>query len=211
MATKLKASQPEMFQFEIGSTDMQQQSIKSIGSEVRYDNGGFDSPSETQIFQPTVNEWDKFWGKIQELGIWQWNERIEGPNIKYQDGTFWNTSTLDGQSWSLRLKHGGKEISCSAHNAYPDVKSPNYGKTFKEFLEAIDRLLGKELFLIGPSDSKLKQKDVQSTLFKSFAPVFRYKIKDGEPIKEKVLNEELWEASEVVYCPSSYKLEQSAA
>lgn len=105
------------------------------------------------------------------------------------------------------MKRGDKEFTCTAYNAYPDVKGSNYGKTFRGFLEAIDRLVGEEFFLTDPPSLKLTLKDhAQSVVFNSFAPVFRYRVQNGKPIKEKVLNEELWQSDGVVYARSHKKM-----
>ena len=54
-------------------------------------------------------------------------------------------------------------------------------------------------FAIEPSP-KLSRKDhALSVVFNSFAPVFRYRVQNGKPIKETVLNEELWQSDEIVY------------
>lgn len=51
----------------------------------------------------------------------------------------------------------------------------------------------------------LSQKDhAQSVVFK-FLPVFRYKVQDGQPINEKVLDEELWQSDGVVYARTDKK------
>ena len=191
---------PELFRFSLGFSETQSQTIEWKESELNYDIFHHGRFSEKRSTLPTALNWSEFWKTLDALDVWHWNERIEGPNIQYREGAFWNTNTLDGQSWSLQIKLADREISCVAHNCYPDVKSPNYGKTFRSFLEAIDRLLDLELFFNDPASPKPTQKDhARAIVLNSFTPVFRYKVENGHPIKEKILNEELWQSDGVVY------------
>ena len=182
------------FKFEMTELlEMGGQSVELLGSKVLYKNNLSFSPSKTRTFRPSGENWLLFWKKINDLGVWGWEENYHNP-------------CLDGTCWSLSIEHEDKSISSTGGNAYPGVKGTSYGKVFPNFLQAIENLVGEELFLIAPYMPKLSQKDhAQSVVFKYFVPVFRYKVQDGQPINEEVLDEELWQSDGVVYARTDKK------
>ena len=180
-------SKPDLFRFEITEIlHYRRQSVEFSGSEVLYEIF-YLHKSITRIFRPTEEDWIEFWKKINDLDVWGWEES-------------YHNLCLDGEDWSLSIEHEGKSISSEGGNAYPVVKGTNYGKVFTNFLQAIDNLIGEKLFLIDPYIPKFSQKDhAQSVVFKSFSPVFRYKVKNGLPLEEEIIDEELWQSDGVVY------------
>ena len=187
MNKRLKMSKPNTFKFKITEIlHYRRQSVEFSGSEVLYEIF-YLYKSITRIFRPTEEDWIEFWKKINDLDVWGWEES-------------YHNLCLDGEDWSLSIEHEGKSISSEGGNAYPGVKGIGYGKVFTNFLQAIDSLIGEKLFLIDPYIPKFSQKDhAQSVVFKSFSPVFRYKVKNGLPLEEEIIDEELWQSDGVVY------------
>ena len=67
---------------------------------------------------PTVEKWDNFWQKLNILNIWQW------------ESEYIDSSSLDGESWSLHIIYEDHKINCKGLNEYPD----NFNK-FKQHLK----------------------------------------------------------------------------
>jgi hypothetical protein len=193
---------PDILQFSIAFlVNAEPTSIQANGREVTYKTGKPYSDSvDTGTVIPTEENWLNFWKTVEKLDVWGWRDRIKGPTIHCLDGTFANLSVLDGQGWSLQLKLDNKEINISASNAYPNVKGSNYGKTFRSFLEALNNLVGKDIFLIDLTTlMKPPEQQIQSVVFNTFTPTFSYRVKNGLPIEGKVLDEDIWNAAGVVY------------
>ncbi len=173
--------------FTIGLFNSWSQSIECNGSEIRYESNYSYGPSKTLTFNPTDEDWNKFWKKLRRLGVWNWKN-------KYYNMCF------DGTSWSLDIEHEERKISCEGSNSYPGVKGTNYGKTFTAFCNAISDLVGSDLAIGNPPcyPPRVTPKP-EDRIFNSFVPTYRYRVKDGKIINGKILNEKLWEASGVVY------------
>jgi hypothetical protein len=72
---------------------------------------------------PTPEAWQKFWARIEALGVWQWKPDYHDPK---RDGP-------DGESWALTLQTGAKQLKSKGYNAVPDV--------FGEFRDAVYKLV----------------------------------------------------------------------
>ena len=186
---KIKVN-PEKLHFEIGLFRFWRQSIDFEGSEIRYEYFYNEerSPSLSLTFRPAEEDWLVFWADINDLGIWNWQKKYYNP-------------CFDGTGWNLSIEHDGKIISSGGGNAYPGVKGTNYGKVFTRFLDAVSHLVGSDLKLGNPPlpYEEVLEVDTKSVIFGSFTPVYRYRVEDGKPVGGEVLDEDLWNASGVVY------------
>ena len=136
---------PDEFEFSIHLWEAYRKSLRCDGAEVRFKNGAYNAPPyEAHTFQPSNEDWSQFWGAVDKLGVWNWHNRIKGPYTEFRNGQY-HIPQLDGGGWSISLKKGEKEFKCSG-NAYPDVKGTKYGKTFRRFMDAMNELVGEELF-----------------------------------------------------------------
>jgi hypothetical protein len=73
--------------------------------------------------EPPPAAWQRFWTHIDSLGVWQWKS----------DYSSSKSSLPDGESWSLNLEHGAKQVKSKGYNAVPEA----YGK----FREAVRSLM----------------------------------------------------------------------
>jgi hypothetical protein len=84
------------------------------------------SKSNEEEISPTEEEWELFWQKVDELGVWNWNPHYQ---LCCQGGT----------RWKVKIVYNELEIDSSGENDYPD--------TFLGFWEALEELLDRDLKL----------------------------------------------------------------
>jgi hypothetical protein len=122
--------------------------VISKGTELKISYDLWDKNS--RLLEPTIEDWIKFWKTMESLDVWGWKDRMGGANVFNTRHGFMRVSehAEKSQSWSLHLKLGDKKFNTIGTNVFPDEISKNYGKTFRDFLEAINSLVGEELFLI---------------------------------------------------------------
>jgi len=85
-------------------------------------NGSFHETIER--LEPPEQAWERFWARMDSLGVWEWKS----------DYSSSNSSLPDGESWSLTLGHGAKEVKSKGYNAVPEA----YGA----FRRAVHDLMG---------------------------------------------------------------------
>ena len=93
---------------------------------------------EPQPLNPSPEAWQKFWGKLDQLGVWKWQK------------SYWNRDVLDGTQWEVDIRIGERWIKCDGSNSFPEEdgspsNDPSYTKTFNEFVKAVSELCGIEL------------------------------------------------------------------
>jgi hypothetical protein len=104
----------------------------------------------------------------------------------------------------LLKKNEGKSLKNSG--SYISARQTGFGKVFTDFLLAFYSLVSEKLFLFAPYMPKRSRKDhAQSVVFKSFVPAFRYKVENGLPLEEEIIDEELWQSDGVVYARTDKK------
>lgn len=95
---------------------------------------GFCTPLE---IEPAKEQWIEFWKKIDEIGIWNWNE-------DYDTADF-----LDGIEWRIKIVLGDRKIESCGSNAYPDLNPKNIRRvltpTFEGFLYVFKKLTGIDM------------------------------------------------------------------
>jgi hypothetical protein len=72
---------------------------------------------------PTPEAWQRFWARIDLLGVWQWKTDFSDPK----------RAGPDGESWALTLRVGAKQLKSKGYNAVPGA----YG----EFRDAVYKLM----------------------------------------------------------------------
>ncbi len=187
------STSPKSLKFNISLFNSWGHTIEFDGIEMRYEYRCQYGPTKTRLFLLENRDWDEFVSQIERLGVWNWEDSYD--NL-----------CLDGKSWSLEIEHGGRHLSCHGSNAYPGVKGTKYGKNFTSFLEAISQLIGDDGIASERSHYVPEQvQDAQSIVFNSFTPTYQYRIKNGQPVEEKILDEKQWEAAGVVYARADAK------
>jgi hypothetical protein len=59
---------------------------------------------------PHREAWERFWTRIDSLGVWRWKTEYNDPK----------RDAPDGESWSLRLRFGKKCLESKGYNAVPN-------------------------------------------------------------------------------------------
>ncbi len=63
---------------------------------------------EMTKYQPTPDEWTEFRATVDRLGVWQWKNNYDVPDI------------CDGASWHLTLRYDDREIVTGGSSGFPD-------------------------------------------------------------------------------------------
>ena len=59
---------------------------------------------------PSPEAWQRFWGRMDGLGVWHWKADYSDPK----------RSGPDGESWALTLRAGAKQVKSKGYNGVPD-------------------------------------------------------------------------------------------
>ena len=73
---------------------------------------------------PTQKQWINFWDALEEIGLWNWNEKYE-------------LCCLDGIKWSIQISLKDCEVESEGSNDFPD--------SFNEFIKAVEDLIDEDL------------------------------------------------------------------
>ena len=76
--------------------------------------------TEKILVKVKESDWEKFHDSLYKIGVWNWEERYENPEI------------LDGTSWGFEAVYSDKSLKSSGSNSFP--------KRFNSLLEAISKL-----------------------------------------------------------------------
>lgn len=86
-------------------------------------NGKGSFVETTEQLSPTPEAWQRFWARIDSLGVWQWKPDYNDPKRDWPDG----------ESWALTLRTGARLLKSKGYNAVPAA----YG----EFRDAVYKLM----------------------------------------------------------------------
>jgi hypothetical protein len=120
---------PDQFEFFEGHAYMGSESVKWEHDRLTFvkrvaDMSGKGSFVETkEELSPSPAAWQRFWARIDALGVWQWKEDYSDPK----------RSGPDGDSWALTLRTGAKKAKSKGYNGVPDA--------YSEFRGAVCRLM----------------------------------------------------------------------
>lgn len=67
----------------------------------------------TERLEPSPQAWERFWARLDSLGVWRWKS----------DYSSSKSNLPDGESWSLTLEHGAKELKSKGYNTLPEEYS----------------------------------------------------------------------------------------
>jgi len=84
---------------------------------------------------PTPEQWREFWQEVDRLKVWEWEHEYYAP-------------VIDGVGWNVHIVHGEHEVHSHGSNAFPDSHGIARPGSFKRFLKAVSRLLGRRIFLL---------------------------------------------------------------
>lgn len=78
-----------------------------------------------EFINPTLEEWDEFWHRMDEIEIWDWYELY-----KVQC----NDSCVEDDEWEVKVGYRDQVVNSHGSNSYPS--------TFREFVVAVEELIG---------------------------------------------------------------------
>jgi hypothetical protein len=92
-------------------------------------------PSESEeTAVPSKVEWERFWDKMEEIGLWDWEEDYE------------KCCMVDGYSWTIKITKGPKSIDSSGMNVSPTYIIGDQTKSsLEDLLDALEDLTGFRL------------------------------------------------------------------
>jgi hypothetical protein len=120
---------PERFEFFEGHAYMGSDSVKWEHDKLVFvkrvaDMSGKGTFAETkEELSPSPEAWQRFWARIDSLGVWQWKADYSDPK----------RSGPDGESWALTLRVAAKQVKSKGYNGVPDA--------YSEFRAAVYKLM----------------------------------------------------------------------
>lgn len=134
---------PDELAFSIGGFAMDSKSVELRGDTVvlrRRSWSGAADVLDSARAVPTPDEWRAFWAAADRAGVARWRRQYMAEGI------------VDGNGWSLRLGAGGRLITSTGSNAYPDVLGREHEglmtSEFRAFLDALGDLVGEPFFAV---------------------------------------------------------------
>jgi hypothetical protein len=123
------ANVPDQFEFFEGHAYTGSDSVKWEHNKLvrvkrvadRKGKGSFDESVEE--LDPTPGMWERFWERIDPLGVWQWKSDYSDPK----------RNLPDGESWALNLRHDRNQVKSKGYNGVPE--------TYAEFRDAVYKLM----------------------------------------------------------------------
>jgi hypothetical protein len=76
--------------------------------------------------EPSAEAWERFWARIDSLGVWKWKSDYSDPQ----------RNLPDGESWSLALRHRANQVKSKGYNAVPEGYSVFRDAVYKLIEEA---------------------------------------------------------------------------
>jgi len=88
---------------------------------------------------PSKEAWEKFLRVMDEVKVWEWEERYD------------NNDIMGGLVWGLRIQHGDQNVTSSGRNGYPGFGEGKTGfgepsNDFKKYERAVAELIGRPLW-----------------------------------------------------------------
>jgi hypothetical protein len=123
---------PDRFEFFEGHAYMGSDSVKWEHDKLVFvkrvaDMSGKGSFAEIkEELNPTPEAWQRFWARVESLGVWQWKADYSDPK----------RSGPDGESWALTLQAGAKQVKSKGYNGVPDAYSEFRAAVYKLMEEA---------------------------------------------------------------------------
>ncbi len=124
----INSVRPKKLEFFIGGYSGPCYRVSLRGSEIVYSHSGYPEVA----LQPSIRKWLNFKKKIDNIGVWDWDEDYHNPNV------------LDGTQWELVIDYGDQKIKSYGSNLYPGTTILNWDKApeFEALLHALGLLLG---------------------------------------------------------------------
>jgi hypothetical protein len=126
-------SLPSAFEFYIGGSIGPSLYVRLAGGRLLYEHasaGGY-SGVVTEV-SPTPEEWARFMETADLLGVREWEPEYVSAY-----------SCCDVTYWYLRMETDGNSVVVRGANGYPGSAGPEVSQQFREFREAVERLIGR--------------------------------------------------------------------
>lgn len=116
------------------------------------------TPEVKVELRPSREEWERFWKRMDELGVWNWEQEYKPIGSVF---------VADGPYWQVILQNRGRKLESNGYACYPPLEEkerffypdeqddPEFiksmywmrpGPTFKALLEAASELTGGRTF-----------------------------------------------------------------
>jgi hypothetical protein len=123
--------EPAQLEIAIGGYTGDSYHIKWEEGKLAYTSMGYGYSGESpQWIQPSAEQWEKFQKALGRLNVWAW------------EANYPNSGGRDGTHWSVDIEWNGKSLHSSGDNHYPESESPEPGQSFRQFLQAVQALIG---------------------------------------------------------------------
>jgi hypothetical protein len=77
-------------------------------------------------YQPGIGQWEEFWRRADDLGIWSWDTSYSAPH-----------GCCGVTYWQITLSRGAKTISSSGEDMFPDGVGQASSRVFIALIDAI--------------------------------------------------------------------------
>lgn len=77
-------------------------------------------------YQPGIRHWEEFWHRIDDLGAWSWDAMYSAPH-----------GCCGVTYWQLSISYGGRTISSSGKDMFPDGLGPASSRSLVALIDAI--------------------------------------------------------------------------
>jgi hypothetical protein len=117
----------------VGSFDAGSHRVHWTGAELRYEvfGPGLDRV-EAHTVSPSCDTWAAFWGRLHELGVWDWEEEFSLPA----------GPTEAPLGWSLEAGHADRWRRTGGEDAFPpDGTGPEPTSAFRALCDAVRALV----------------------------------------------------------------------
>lgn len=126
---------PDELTFSIGGFAVDSRVVEVRGDTVVLRRWRAGDAADSVRAVPTSDDWRGFWTVANRVGVGRWRGQYRAEDI------------VDGTGWSLRLVAGGRVITSTGSNAYPDWRGREHEgqmtDEFRAFLAALGELVGE--------------------------------------------------------------------
>jgi hypothetical protein len=80
----------------------------------------------SRCYRPRERQWREFWTTAEDLGVWSWEKSYSAPH-----------GCCGVTYWQITLTHGGRTLSSSGEDLFPDGAGPGLSPAFIALIDAI--------------------------------------------------------------------------
>ena len=118
---------PRQFIFYLGTYSGGSCMVRWDGTSIlveKTEGGNFSGSSRR--CQPDEGQWREFWRRVQDIGVWSWEQSYTAPH-----------GCCGATYWLLTLSRGGRTLISAGEDRFPDGKGPGFSQVFIALTDAI--------------------------------------------------------------------------